>query len=90
MSGLQNLIRNCFQISPLILSKLKKTIDFLVISGGTEANQFNEIHLILEVKFEEDPLLKCNLVQDYMGGTQPAFTSSKTAMQTPEQCVKCV
>ena len=33
----------------------QKTIGFLMISGETEVNQFVEIHLILEVKFGNDP-----------------------------------
>lgn len=32
-----------------------KSYGFLMISGETEVNQFVEIHLILEVKFGNDP-----------------------------------
>ena len=39
-------------------SNHQKTYDFLMISEGTEVNQFNYICLILEVKFGRDPLFQ--------------------------------
>ena len=39
----------------LKLTFIPKTIFLLMILGGTEVNQFIYIHLILEVKFVDDP-----------------------------------
>ena len=57
--------RDCCQISKLILSAFKRILlsnplkslqnHFLMISGGTEVNQFAQICLILEAKFGKDP-----------------------------------
>ena len=33
----------------------QKTYGFLMISGGTEVNQFAQVFLILEAKFGDDP-----------------------------------
>ena len=35
----------------------QKTYDFMMIAEAIEVNKFTQIHLMLEVKFEDNPLV---------------------------------